>query len=324
MKERDYYFDNLKGFLIISVIIGNSLEYANPTSINPHYFILFLYIFHMPLFSFVSGYFCKKSSRSTQSKVIDIFKIYVAAQIFYHLLDRFYFRNYAARLELFSPQWTLWYLISIMSWYILSDFIKDKKKWFIFSLLLSLYIGFDNGVGGYASISRTFFFLPFFIAGMAFNRENVMKLREYKKLLIGASAIVLIVLYYLSEYIPVELLFEYSKYTFYFDSPGFPLFVRVFHYIGAFTIGGLILALVPEKKTFIHTLGRNSLVMYVTHSGITKVLYKFKFIDYSSPLMVYRSEAIILLATIAVTMGYVWIKKYYKEKRRPGQATEVI
>ncbi|MGG7176998.1 acyltransferase family protein [Clostridium paraputrificum] len=324
MKERDYYFDNLKAFLIISVIIGNSLEYANPTSINPHYFILILYIFHMPLFTFVSGYFCKKSTRSTQSKVIDIFKIYVGAQIFYHLLDKFFFKNYTSRLEFFSPQWTLWYLLSIIFWYILADFIKDKKKWFIFSLLLSLYIGFDNGVGSYASISRTFFFLPFFVAGMALNKENIMKLKEHKKVLIGASTIILVVLYYLSDYIPVELFFEYTKYTFYFDTPGFPFFVRVFHYLGAFTVGALILSLVPKKKTILHTLGANSLIMYITHSGITKILFKWRLIEYSSPIRVFISEGIVLFVTILVTISYIRIKGHIKEKRKHGQTTDVM
>ena len=68
-KHRDFYFDTLKGFLILCVIIGNSLELADPQNINIHYFILFLYVFHMPLFTFVSGYFSKLSKRTTVQKV---------------------------------------------------------------------------------------------------------------------------------------------------------------------------------------------------------------------------------------------------------------
>ena len=56
-------------------------------------FALCLYMFHMPLFTFISGYFSEKSSRSTQEKVSSIFKIYVGMQIFYFVLEHFYFEN---------------------------------------------------------------------------------------------------------------------------------------------------------------------------------------------------------------------------------------
>ena len=67
-KIRDNYFDNLRGFLIICVIVGNSLEYISPSSVNPHYLILFLYMFHMPLFTFISGYFVKKANEALLKK----------------------------------------------------------------------------------------------------------------------------------------------------------------------------------------------------------------------------------------------------------------
>ena len=37
VKHRDFYFDTLKGFLILCVIIGNSLELADPQNINIHF-----------------------------------------------------------------------------------------------------------------------------------------------------------------------------------------------------------------------------------------------------------------------------------------------
>ena len=313
MKKRDFYFDNLKALLIIAVIIGNSLEYANPTSIDVHYFILFLYIFHMPLFTFVSGYFCTKSKRSTQEKVVYILKIYLFAQVFYYILERVILKNITHSFDLFSSQWTLWYLLSLMCWYIISDFVKNKKKWLIGSILVSLLIGFDNGIGSYASISRTFFFLPFFIAGMCFKKEYIDELKKYKYKLFAGSALILITLYIISDNLPVELLFEYTKYKFYFDSAIFPLSVRIFHYIGAFTLGAFILILVPENKMPLHSIGANSLVMYICHSGIIKIIYPFSFIRYSTPLRVFISEAIILGATILFTVLFVKVKELYKE-----------
>ena len=315
MENRNYLFDNLKGFLILCVILGNSLEYANPTSINTHYLILVLYIFHMPLFAFVSGYFSSKSRRTTQDKVVGILKIYLCAQAFYYIINKFYFSETKLNLEIFSPSWTLWYFVSLMFWYIISDFIKEKKKWFMFSILIALYIGFDSSVGSYVSIARTFFFLPYFIAGMSFNTKYLEKLRKYKLPLALLTVVVLGVLYLISPFIPVELLFEYSKYITYFDNATFPLLIRLFHYISSFIVGGFLLSIVPEKKTKLSKIGEFSVVMYVTHAFIIKVLYKYPFITYESLVSTFISEIIIISITILVTLIYVKLKSIYKMRQ---------
>lgn len=272
-------------------------------------------MFHMPLFTFVSGYFCQKSHRTTQEKVVGILKIYVGVQVFYFLLDKYFFGKTDINLELFSPAWTTWYLLSLIFWYIIADFIKDKKKWFIFSILVALYIGFDHSVGGYVSISRTFFFLPHFIAGLSFKREYIEKIKSRKKELILLSSVILFILYLIKDKTPLDLLFEYSRYTAYFDSAAFPMFLRSFHYVGSFILGLCILAFIPFKKTIINTIGKNSLIMYITHSGVTKVLYRFSFQRYTTPFYVFRSELLILATTIAITLGYSYMKNYYYNKK---------
>lgn len=314
IKTRDYYFDNLKAFLIIFVIIGNSLEHAQPSCLNTHYFLLVLYMFHMPLFTFVSGYFCTKSKRTTQEKVIKIFKIYLGVQIFYYLLNRFIFKS-SLTLEFFTPQWTMWYLLSLIFWYILSDYIKDKKKWLILSLITSLAIGFDNSVGSYASVSRTFFFLPYFVAGMMFKKEYLEKLKKYRIHLLLSSIVILFVLYLLKDETMLELLFEYTKYEFYYDNRLFPFFIRIFHYIGSFILGGLILSYIPSKATKLHTIGQNSLIMYIFHGAVIKLLYITPLVNYSTPFRVVLSEITILLVLFIITLGYVKAKSIYKFRK---------
>ena len=313
-KERDFYFDNLKAFLIISVIIGNSLEHVQPSSLNTHYFLLVLYMFHMPLFTFVSGYFCTKSKRSTQEKVLSTLKLYLGTQLFYFLLNKIVFKV-SYEFELFTTQWTIWYLLSLTCWYVISDYIKDKKKWFILSIIASLSIGFDNSVGTYASISRTFFFLPYFIAGMMFKKEYLDKLKKYRIHILLSSIVVLVVLYLLKDSTMLELLFEYTKYKFYYDSATFPFFIRIFHYIGSFIIGGLILILIPSRATKLHTIGANSLIMYITHGAVIKLICLTSLVNYSTPIKVVLSEILILLILMGITLGYVKLKSIYKSQR---------
>ena len=65
MTERDYLYDNIKGILIILVVLCHFLGYAmikSDTVVRS--FIIFIYYFHMPLFIFISGYFSKDPARA--------------------------------------------------------------------------------------------------------------------------------------------------------------------------------------------------------------------------------------------------------------------
>ncbi|PRR80287.1 acyltransferase family protein [Clostridium vincentii] len=313
--KRNYLFDNLKGFLIICVIIGNSLEYANPTSIDLNYFILFLYIFHMPLFAFISGYFNIRSKRTTQEKVISILKIYLFAQIFYFLANKLLFGDLNSKINFFAPTWTMWYFISLMSWYIISDFIKNKKRWFIISILISLYVGFDQSIGSYASISRTFFFLPYFIAGMGFKEEYFEKLRKYKYKLAIVSVVFFIILYSVSDFVPVELFFEYTNYSTYSDSSLFAFIIRIFHYISSFVVIAFLIGVAPKTRTSLSKIGQASLVLYVSHGFIIKLLYKYSPINYSTPLNILMAELAILILTITVSILLIALSSIIKKRK---------
>ena len=59
LKKRYYLLDNLKVILIFFVVFGHVIEYyINDNSILMTLYI-FIYIFHMPLFIFISGYLSK-------------------------------------------------------------------------------------------------------------------------------------------------------------------------------------------------------------------------------------------------------------------------
>lgn len=308
LEAHDNYFDNLKGFLIICVILGNSLEYIAPSTIDFHYFILFLYLFHMPMFAFISGYCCKKSKRTTHEKVIDTIKIYLFAQIFYYLFNKFILHK-TIKFELLKPSWTLWYLLALAFWYIISDYINDYKKAFFMSIILSLILGFDKTIGTYASSSRIFFFLPFFIAGLEFNKDKFLKaFRKYTLPFLLLLSVILGIVYLIVDFTDVELLFEYTDYTFYVPSATFPFFIRVFHYIGAFIIGIFMLLIFPSKKLFLSWIGKNSLILYVSHAAIIQALTIRPILKYNNWLQGIISEAFIVLLVISFTYLYIKLK----------------
>lgn len=301
---RDSYFDNLRGFLILCVIVGNSLEYIYQTAIDIHYLVLFIYLFHMPLFTFISGYFCKKSKRTTQEKVIATVKLYLFSQIFYHLFNKIILKG-TSNFELLKPNWTLWYLFALTFWYILSDYIHNYKKAFIISIIISLFLGFDKTIGPYASSSRIFFFLPFFIAGFAFDKDILLE--KYKKYTLHISLLVFIVLgtlFTIKDITYVELFFEYTYYTSYTSSSIFPFLIRIFHYVGAFVIGAFILLIFPNKNIFLSWIGRDSLILYISHAAIIQTLTIKPILRYSNIIEFILSEMFIIVVILLFTYLY--------------------
>ncbi|WP_194189978.1 acyltransferase family protein [Clostridium chrysemydis] len=319
--KRDYYFDTLKGVLILLVVIGNSLELSKTDLPFMHYFILFLYMFHMPLFAFISGYFCKKSKRSTMQRVSEIFILYVSVQTIYYIFYKFIMGEPDFRLKFMEPYWTLWYLVSLIFWYIIYDYIKDSKKWLVGSLLVAILIGYDPSVFNYLSISRTIFFLPFFILGVTFKKEYISKIKEKKKLLGILSLIVLIILFFLSFGLIIDLLFEFVGYESYYpDATWYPLLIRIFHYIGAVILGAFIMSLIPKRKTIFSSVGKYSLYIYIVHSGVSEFFITNEILKYYNYGFLILSEAIIVL--ISLLLVYLYVK--FKDKILKPKATALL
>ena len=64
MKKRIAYWDNLKFLMIVFVVMGHFILENNSGISSPAFKSIgtFIYLFHMPVFFFISGYFYKKQS----------------------------------------------------------------------------------------------------------------------------------------------------------------------------------------------------------------------------------------------------------------------
>lgn len=80
--ERDAYWDSLKFVLIFLVVLGHVLEINYPEGSLNRGLYNFIYMYHMPLFVFVSGYFSKIRNKDKYKKgIIRLFETYVIFQI---------------------------------------------------------------------------------------------------------------------------------------------------------------------------------------------------------------------------------------------------
>lgn len=171
---RDIRIDSIKGFLIILVVIGHVLEsYLQHThNLIPY---LLIYSFHMPLFILVSGYLFKPEQTIGKFwigtlKLAETFLIFQFIQCFMIWAGNG-FCNFDP-MNFIRPQWTLWYIVSLMAWRIATYFLnkhiaptnKNKAIILIAVVLLALFVGFIP-MGNEFSFQRTFVYYPVFVIG---------------------------------------------------------------------------------------------------------------------------------------------------------------
>ena len=182
MNERNVLLDVLKGFAIVLVVLGHSIQYSDiDFDSNPVFRVI--YSFHMPLFMFVSGFVSFKNFDGSIKKLVKRFKSliipfwawFVFASFFSYLL--FIFKGGPAPdfvksliLVLKYPDngglWFLWVLFLNYVVLFLSLKISSRKEevfmvlFFIFIIVFVHFSGFN-----YLGISLLRWHLPFYLFG---------------------------------------------------------------------------------------------------------------------------------------------------------------
>lgn len=177
IKIRDKRIDSLKGILILLVIMGHLIE-MNITSFGCNFLHNLIYLVHMPLFVFLSGYVSNVNSKRFFTKTISLLEIYIIYQVFYTL------RPTSLNINFTFPFLHLWYLISLLVWRII-DYVT--RKWnttllVLVSLIAAISCGFIVNISYQFSLSRMIVFSFFYFLGR-FCREKdiVSKLYELPK-----------------------------------------------------------------------------------------------------------------------------------------------
>ena len=166
---------------------------------------LFIYLFHMPAFILMSGYFTKGINKPGYvAKVAKKFLIpYVIFQIFYTVYYLVFFGDNIST-SLFIPRWALWFLISLFFWNVMLIVFSKIKYSLILAVILSLVIGYDSHVDGFMSLSRTIFFFPFFLLGYYLKEDHFMRLKN-KTALIVSSMFMLAIFVIIYNTLPLGL-----------------------------------------------------------------------------------------------------------------------
>lgn len=274
MENRDYFYDNIKGLLIITVVICHFLGYCMTKSDTAmRSLVLFIYYFHMPLFIFVSGYFSKNPEKCRENAFRSLFMVFLVAQIFWVVFkyltngSTYYIQHFL------DPGYAIWYIVSLFFWRIcLKDILKLRHA-LVISFLLSPLIMFVPEGSTVLALNKTIGFLFFFLLGHYATTEHLNRFRRLPKylgllglaLIFGATFLLIhtgILPYGRTKAIFMHtLLLGEGTSNIWLSLGGYYLSLLV-----SLVTGICVLIATPEKKTFFCSIGEDTLPLYLSHT----------------------------------------------------------
>ncbi|MED3662550.1 acyltransferase family protein [Ureibacillus terrenus] len=281
--NRIAYFDNARALLIFFVVFGHMIsEYIEQEEWIADFYLA-IYTFHMPAFILISGYFAKKVYEPGYFKklVSKLFIPYVVFQVFYTLYYDLVFGDDISY-SLFIPRWGLWFLLSLIFWNVLLYFVGKLKYALPLAVAFSLFIGYDAEVDEFLTLSRTFYFFPFFLAGYYLKEQHFNRLKSRKHIVAG---IILAVAGFalIALYMPLDYRFwllgkrPYEEIT---DDIEYSALMRLSAYAIQFIATYLFFTLVPKKHGFLTSIGQSTLVIYLLHMAIVRIFQEHSIKNY--------------------------------------------
>lgn len=281
---RNYRFDNIKCILIVLVVLGHFLELPKDSATADNIYRV-IYLFHMPAFIFISGYFAKFNPKKIVRSLICPYIIFQTIYLAFHSMLILEEETFA--LQFTKPYWILWYLMAMIFYYLLIPFFQttDKHRQVItvsVAIIISLLAGFDSSIGYQLTLSRFFVFLPYFLMGQYFRTnydliikkwEHSSKIRAYTYItaFIGATGSVL---YILNTKLSSFILYGSLNYAKLDYGPSIRLLLLFFAICWII----VLFCLVPNKKIpFLSSTGKYTFWIFVLHGFVVEMVEKFAF-----------------------------------------------
>lgn len=206
-KIRDERIDSVKYWLIILVIAGHVLEGDFLNNYDCKVIKYWIYMFHMPLFVFFSGYFSNKKTVDYLCR--SIWKLLEPLLLFQTIALLFFYNDSISFGKILTPWWGLWYLLSLIYWRLMLQIIPDRilnntKLILIVTFCISFIAGFFP-FGRLLTIQRTLSFMPFFFLGHCMKGKKIHLPKNYRPFSFIFLIMTLLLSLYFSKYIACPL-----------------------------------------------------------------------------------------------------------------------
>lgn len=286
---RNPWFDNIKGLLIFTVVFGHMIETYRDIPGNEMMLYLYnvIYFFHMPLFILLTGYFFKPNK---PARIMKLFIVFIVWQLVNGVLSEVINEQQLISLtpesrifSIFNPYWTLWYLLGVIVWSIVTPYFMKLRYPLIISIAFAVIISYADQVTGWFSLRKLINFYPYFLLGYILANRNVLislgeRAKSYRHPLRWGAlfvflAFLVVMVYY--QHIPkgTEFLFMRESYNYFDWSIWKGLFYHLLLYAGTIGLSLALILLVPQGKPllFFNRIGFYSLFIYLIHTNLIRI-----------------------------------------------------
>lgn len=303
------WLDSLKGILIFLVVFGHVLL---PAPKGDGILLLTyssIYVFHMPLFVFVSGLLSKHAIDSGGSLRADRVLTYLFFGLAFNFVLRVAEGGPVTFEKLVSFPSAPWYLISLAFWHAAVPFLARLRPGAGIALTALVSVGASvmEPQTDIMAISRTAHFFPYFAAGYYLSLDNMAKLREKRVraacLVAGLGALVSYAVFF-DQLRPLQF-FVYGN-----NACSLPLSTAIPGYLLISAVGvalslGLI-AIAPGTDSFIVVMGSRTLQIYVIHRLIREWMERAGFYEIIAELDVLPLLTLLLGISIIICIVASW------------------
>lgn len=262
--NRITHLDALRGAGILLVVFGHMIEQPSAGSPVLQSIYVGIYSFHMPLFVFLSGIFARErlEGRDYSKIVWTLVLPLLVFQLAYVGMSRL--TGWYAY-SLFTPYWLLWFIASMIFWRLLLPLFASPAG-LVVAIAISVAAGYDDGIGYTLSVSRTLYFLPFFVLGHLYGEPLVAMARRHPLAfaLLFAACVGAVLAWWMLGLNPGALTGS-RDYTSGAADADHPALARLsLMLLGAAATVGFA-AIVPRGSALLGWLGERSLAVYLLH-----------------------------------------------------------
>ncbi|BBH65736.1 membrane protein [Actinoplanes sp. OR16] len=303
--KRDPYIDNVKGLLIVLVVLGHMVGQTVGSSPGGKTIYTFIYLCHMPAFAMLSGMLSatELTGRRAASLLRDLLVPYIVFQLlymsFYTVMDKP--MDWTVN-SFLSPIYQLWFLPALFAWRMLTPLFAQLRGAFPIAIVVSLAAGAATVLTHTFSLNRVAGMLPFFVLGvwlgrgrLAYRPSGAVRLAA-----VGVLVAVAPIAYLVASNLSSLWLYWNSAYKRLGVEVSEGVLIRLGLIAVSLAMIWAIMMLASRRQTFFTGWGANSMYPYLLH-GFVVLAFAW------SPLDRQVDNIPALLALTAGVVAFVWL-----------------
>lgn len=267
-KVRYPKYDNIKGICIFLVVFGHLSMILNPDLYNSS-IGSFFYIWAMPAFFFIAGYFSKIGPGESEKAFKRIFIPYVIFCIIEHIVINFIGLPETLggnRLLFIVPELSLWFLLSLFLMKLFLPILDKFKYPIITSIIVALLFPFIKSNTDWFAMYDFISYLPIFLIGFYCNKNKKQLSEKYSNIIDNKNywIIFAIVVIILDVILAMNVTFEQVSMG-YCYSVFNDLFIKAIILCLCICSTLVLYKFMTNKNTIFTKAGKNSFTVYILH-----------------------------------------------------------